>query len=39
VGGTCSGGERPAMDENSIYCFTVGSLSNAIKARVICAKP
>lgn len=38
VSGTCSGGERPAMDENSVYCFTVSSPPNAIKARAICAK-
>ena len=38
VSGTCSGGERPAMDETSIYCFSVGATSGPLKARAICAK-
>jgi hypothetical protein len=38
VNGTCSGGERPAMDESSIYCFAVGTKPAAIKARAICAR-
>ena len=38
VNGTCSGGERPAMDESSIYCFAVGAAPTALKARAICAR-
>lgn len=38
VNGTCSGGERPAMDESSIYCFAMGTKPAAIKARAICAR-
>jgi hypothetical protein len=38
VNGTCSGGERPAMDESSIYCFAMGATPTALKARAICAK-
>jgi hypothetical protein len=38
VNGTCSGGERPAMDEGSIYCFAMGSTPAALKARAICAR-
>ncbi|SFM75453.1 collagen-like protein [Methylobacterium pseudosasicola] len=38
VNGTCSGGERPAMDESSIYCFALGSAPTAMKARAICAR-
>ncbi|MCJ2060054.1 collagen-like protein [Methylobacterium sp. J-048] len=38
VNGTCSGGERPAMDENSIYCFALGASPTAMKARAICAR-
>ncbi|MGH1573468.1 hypothetical protein ACRAWG_25910 [Methylobacterium sp. P31] len=38
VNGTCSGGERPAMDESSIYCFTMGTAPAALKARAICAR-
>ncbi|MHB2208315.1 hypothetical protein [Methylobacterium sp. CM6257] len=37
VNGTCSGGERPAMDESSVYCFTMGTAA-ALKARAICAR-
>lgn len=38
VNGTCSGGERPAMDESSIYCFALGTTPTPLKARAICAK-
>jgi len=38
VNGTCSGGERPAMDESSIYCFAMGATPIAMKARAICAR-
>ena len=38
VNGTCSGGERPAMDESSIYCLAMGAAPTAMKARAICAK-
>ncbi|TXN68959.1 collagen-like protein [Methylobacterium sp. WL18] len=38
VNGTCSGGERPAMDESSIYCFALGSVPTAMRARAICAR-
>lgn len=38
VNGTCSGSERPLMDENSIYCFALSAGTNAIKSRAICAK-
>lgn len=38
VNGTCSGGERPAMDESSIYCFALGSVPTVMKARAICAR-
>lgn len=38
VNGTCSGGEKPAMDETSIYCLALGAAPTAIKARAICAK-
>ena len=38
VNGTCSGTERPFMDERSIYCFALTSTTAAIKSRAICAK-
>jgi hypothetical protein len=38
VNGTCSGGERPAMDESSIYCLAMGATPTAMKARAICAR-
>jgi hypothetical protein len=38
VNGTCSGGERPVMDESSIYCFSAAKAPSALKARAICAK-
>ncbi len=38
VNGTCSGGERPAMDETSIYCFGMGRAPAALRARAICAR-
>ncbi len=38
VSGTCSGGERPAMDETSIYCFSMGASPTPLRARAICAK-
>lgn len=38
VNGTCSGGERPAMDESSIYCFAMGTTPTPLKARAICAR-
>jgi hypothetical protein len=38
VNGTCSGGERPAMDESSIYCFAMGAAPMGLKARAICAR-
>jgi hypothetical protein len=38
VNGTCSGGERPAMDESGIYCFGLGRAPAALKARAICAR-
>lgn len=38
VNGTCSGGERPAMDESSIYCFAMGAAPASLKARAICAR-
>lgn len=38
VNGTCSGGERPAMDESSIYCFAMGAAPAPLKARAICAR-
>lgn len=38
VNGTCSGGERPAMDEGSVYCVAMGSAPTALKARAICAR-
>ncbi len=38
VNGTCSGSERPIMDESSIYCFALSAGPSAIKSRAICAK-
>ncbi|GJD81498.1 collagen-like protein [Methylobacterium gregans] len=38
VNGTCSGGERPAMDESSIYCIGLGRAPAALRARAICAR-
>lgn len=38
VGGTCSTGDRPSMDENSVYCFAMGTNPAPFKARAICAK-
>lgn len=38
VNGTCSGSERPIMDESNIYCFALSAGPAAIKSRAICAK-
>ncbi|KAB1079909.1 collagen-like protein [Methylobacterium soli] len=37
VSGTCSGGDRPGMDETSIYCLGVGAAPQPLTARAICA--
>ncbi|MER2266991.1 collagen-like protein [Methylobacterium oxalidis] len=38
VNGTCSAGDRPGMDESSIYCLSMGARPGPITARAICAK-
>jgi hypothetical protein len=38
VSGTCSGGDRPGMDETSIYCFGLGAAPQPLTARAICAR-
>ncbi|WP_162560647.1 collagen-like protein [Methylobacterium durans] len=38
VNGTCSAGDRPGMDESSIYCLSMGAKPGPITARAICAK-
>jgi hypothetical protein len=38
IGGTCNRGDQFAMDENSIYCFSVGENESSLRARAICAK-
>ena len=38
VNGTCARGDRPAMDELAVYCFSTSSDTNGVFARAICAK-
>ncbi len=39
VGGTCNRGDQFAMDESSVYCFSVlADEEVSLRARAICAK-
>lgn len=38
IGGTCNRGDQFAMDETSVYCFSVNESDNGIRARAICAR-
>jgi hypothetical protein len=38
IGGTCNRGDQFAMDENSVYCFSMVEAEGSLRARAICAK-
>ncbi|MEZ0168086.1 hypothetical protein [Microvirga sp. TS319] len=38
IGGTCNRNDHFAMDENSVYCFSVHEDESSTRARAICAK-